>query len=195
MKEHIFNILTEAGYETVGSLMFALKTDANKVLGLPGIGSKAMQNIEEVLALLTFPEPEPEPVSESAPELVSESQPEVVKTDEPVAVAAPVMEPVTGDELSSGKKQAEAKKEARKAGEVVEDEEHAKDGVALDELFKMKPEIFQNAGGAEEELGGDKKKGKKGKKKAVELQFDENLGAVVGRKIHKRGEDAGNDWD
>ena len=36
MKEHIFNILTEAGFETVGSLMFAIKTDANKVLGLAG---------------------------------------------------------------------------------------------------------------------------------------------------------------
>jgi hypothetical protein len=72
-----------------------------------------------------------------------------------------------------------------------------KDGVALDELFKMKPEIFQNAGNnVEEETNGDKKKGKKGKKKAVELQFDEGLGTVVGRKIHKRGgDDTGNDWE
>ena len=30
MKEHIFNILTEAGFETVGSLMFAIKTDARQ---------------------------------------------------------------------------------------------------------------------------------------------------------------------
>ena len=57
IKEHIFNILTEAGFETVGNLMFALKTDANKVLGLAGIGSKAMQNIEESLAAIQFPEP------------------------------------------------------------------------------------------------------------------------------------------
>jgi hypothetical protein len=28
LKEHIFNILTEAGYETVGHLMFDMKTDA-----------------------------------------------------------------------------------------------------------------------------------------------------------------------
>lgn len=34
----------------------------------------------------------------------------------------------------------------------------------------------------------DGKKGKKGKKKGVELQFDEGLGAVVGRKKHKRGD-------
>jgi hypothetical protein len=182
MKEHVFNILTEAGFETVGSLMFALKADANKVLGLPGIGSKAMQNIEESLTALTFPEP----VVELAP------VPEPVKVEEPV-VAEIVAEPVIVEEIPSGKKQAEPKKDTKK---VVEDEEHAKDGVALDELFKMKPEIFQNAGNAEEEVSGDKKKGKKGKKKAIELEFDEGLGAVVGRKIHKRGsDDTGNDWE
>ena len=172
IKEHIFNILTEAGFETVGSLMFALKIDSNKVLGLAGIGSKAMQNIEESLAALTFPEP--------------------VKVEEP-AIAEAVVEPVTADEMPVSKKQTEAKEDAN-AKRVVEEEEHAKDGVSLDELFKMKPEIFQTTGAVEEDP--DKKKGKKGKKKAVELEFDEKLGTVVGRKIHKRGdEDATNDWE
>jgi len=176
MKEHIFNILTEAGFETVGSLMFAIKTDADKVLGLPGIGSKAMQNIEESLAAITFPEPE------------------AVKIEEPVA-AEIVAEPVQAEEIPVEKKQVEGKKEAKKVVEE-EEEELAKDGVALDELFKMKPEIFQNAGPVEEESSGDKKKGKKGKKKAVELEFDEGLGAVVGRKIHKRGDTTpDNDWE
>jgi len=180
LKEHIFNILTEAGFETVGSLLFALKTDANKVLGLAGIGSKAMQNIEEVVAALTFAESEPEPV----------------KMEEAAVapVAEVVAEPVKAEEAPVEKKQPEASAK-RDAKNVVEDEEHAKDGVALDELFKMKPEIFQNAGLVEEESS-DKKKGKKGKKKAVELQFDEGLGAVVGRKIHKRGDSAtDNDWE
>ena len=63
----------------------------------------------------------------------------------------------------------------------------------LDELFKMKPEIFQTAA---EDDSDDKKKaaGKKGKKKGVALEFDEDLGEVVGRKKHKRG-DGGNDWE
>ncbi len=52
----------------------------------------------------------------------------------------------------------------------------------------MKPEIFQAAGAAEED-DEEKKKGKKKKKKGVELVLDEDLGEVVGRKIHKRGED------
>jgi len=182
LKEHIFNILTEAGFETVGSLLFALKTDANKVLGLAGIGSKAMQNIEEVVAALTFAEPEPEPVKMEEPAAVATTAPEVAA------------EPVKAEETPVEKKQPEASAK-RDAKNVVEDEEHAKDGVALDELFKMKPEIFQNAGLVEEESS-DKKKGKKGKKKAVELQFDEGLGAVVGRKIHKRGDSAAdNDWE
>jgi transcription termination/antitermination protein NusA len=179
IKEHIFNILTEAGYETVGNLMFDMKTDANKVLGLAGIGSKAMQNIEETLGALSFPEPEPEaaPVSEEP------------VTAEVVAEA----EPVPAEELTDETKQAEGKKDAKKVVEE-EDDEHAKDGVSLDELFKMKPEIFQTTTAAEDDSA-DKKKGKKVKKKGVELQFDEKLGEVVGRKKHKRGDDdSSEDW-
>ena len=180
LKEHIFNILTESGYETVGQLIFAIKTDANKVLGLAGIGSKAMQNIEEVLAGLTFPEPEAEPVK--------------MELEAPVVAAEVVAEPVKAEEMPVEKKQVEGKKDTKRVVEE-EEEEHAKDGVALDELFKMKPEIFQNAGPVEEETS-DKKKGKKGKKKAVELEFDEGLGTVVGRKIHKRGDATpDNDWE
>ena len=176
MKEHVFNILVEAGFETVGDLMLALKSDANKVLGLPGVGPKAMQNIEESLAALKFPEPEPEPVkAEEAP------------------VAEAVAEPATAEEKPVAEKQAEAKKEAKKAVEAVEDE-HAKDGVSLDELFKMKPEIFQS-GEETDEDSGDKKKGKKKKKASVELVLDEDLGEVVGRKKHKRGDgDGGEEW-
>ena len=140
-----------------------------------------MQNIEEALGALSFPEPEPEP--------------EPIKAEEPV-VAEGLAEPVTGEEMSAEQKQADgnAKREASAKRVVEEENEHAKDGVSLDELFKMKPEIFQTTGVAEDESG-DKKKDKKGKKKAVELQFDEDLGTVVGRKIHKRGEDGGGeDW-
>ena len=181
IKEHVFNILTEAGFETVGNLMFALKMDPNQVLGLAGIGSKSMQNIEEALGALSFPEPEPEP--------------EPIKAEEPVLAEA-LAEPVTGEEMSAEQKQADgnAKREANAKRVIEEENEHAKDGVSLDELFKMKPEIFQTTGVAEDESS-DKKKDKKGKKKAVELQFDEDLGTVVGRKIHKRGEDGGGeDW-
>src|SRR5512139_2031492 len=60
LKEHVFNILVEAGYETIGDLMLALKLDENQVLGLAGVGPKAIQNMHEQLAAMVFPEPEVE---------------------------------------------------------------------------------------------------------------------------------------
>jgi N utilization substance protein A len=187
LKEHVFNILVEAGIDTVGALMMSMKMDTNKVLGLPGIGPKAITNIEERLAAIQFPEPAP---AETAPEPVAEvdAQPEAV------AVAAEVVEPVAVEEVPVVEKTTPAKKESKKSAEEPEDDEHAKDGVSLDDLFSMKPEIFQTPAGEEEESA-DKKKGKKGKKKSVELEFDEERGEVVGRKKHKRGDDPlGEDW-
>ena len=190
LKEHVFNILVEAGLDTVGALMMSMKMDANKVLGLPGIGPKAMTNIEERLAAIQFPEPAPaEPVAEAVTEPVAEAQVETpAQVEEPVAVAETAPAEVAPAEEKQGRKEPRGK-----GVEETEDDEH-KDGVSLDELFSMKPEIFQTPAGEEEESA-DKKKGKKGKKKSVELEFDEERGEVVGRKKHKRGDDAfGEDW-
>jgi N utilization substance protein A len=198
LKEHVFNILVEAGIDTVGGLMMSMKMDANRVLGLPGIGPKAMQNIDEQLAALKFPEPEPAAPAEPMPEPVAESQPQpIAEAATPVvAETAPVVvaEPAQVEEVPVVEKPAPAKKEPKgKVVEPEEDDEH-KDGVSLDELFSMKPEIFQTAT-REEDESGDKKKGKKGKKKSVELEFDEERGEVVGRKKHKRGDDElGEEW-
>jgi transcription termination/antitermination protein NusA len=185
LKEHVFNILTEAGFENIGDLMFSLKTDQNRVLGLPGIGSKAIQNIEETLAAINFPAPV---VEEAA---VVEEVPAA-----PVASEAVIEIPaIPGEEKPVSKKQAEAKKDAKRhAGEEPENE-FAKDGVSLEDLFKMKPETFQAP--ATDDDAEEKKKGKKVKKKGVALEFDEGLGAVVGRKKHKRGDDSttGEDWE
>src|SRR5512139_596142 len=194
LKEHVFNILVEAGIDNVGALMMSMKMDANKVLGLAGIGPKAITNIEERLAAIQFPEPEPTPV-EPAAEVVAEPVAEAEPQAQPeIPVVSAEAAPVQAAGALVEEKQAPAKKEPKgKVAEEPEDDEH-KDGVSLDELFSMKPEIFQTAGGEEEESA-DKKKGKKGKKKSVELEFDEERGEVVGRKKHKRGDgDFGEDW-
>ncbi|OGO38977.1 MAG: hypothetical protein A2Z03_03815 [Chloroflexi bacterium RBG_16_56_8] len=171
IKEHVFNILTEAGFESTGDLMLAMKADPNKVLGLAGVGPKAMQNIEEALAALTFPEPEPVAVEEAP------------AAEEPVEAEAV-------QEMPLEEPQAEVREEAQKVAAAEETEgELAKDGVSLDELFKIKPEIFQAAAVPEDEDEKGKKKDKKGKKKGVKLEYDEERGAVVGRKQHKRGGD------
>ncbi len=209
IKEHILNILTEAEFETVGDLMMALKIDPDKVLGLAGVGPKAMENIEEALAALTFPEPEPEPeavaeagtvVEEEAPAgeqvtepeavaeaPVAEEQVEVLAQEEaqPEAVAEGVAE-APGDEKAKEKKPKKKEEE-----ELTEDADLVKDDVSLDELFALK-EMFQTGRAPEEEeeeSDDKKKKGKKKKKKHVEIEYDEELGEVVARKKHKRGED------
>lgn len=203
LKDHVFNILTEAGYETVGGLMLKMTVDADSVLGLPGIGPKAIENIEESLAAVKFPEPPPaEPIvdvvseTEPQPEAQSEAQSEAQPEGQPEAVVdevveAPVAEeePVAAaEEIPVEEKQARAKKEPRKRDEEEPEDEGHKDGISLDELFAMKPEIFQSDETEDEEESRDKKKKKK-KKKSVALEYDEELGEVVARKKHKRGDD------
>ena len=170
LKEHVFNILVEAGYENIGNLMMSLKLDENKVLGLAGVGPKAIQNIQEQLAAIQFPEV---PVEVQAEAGITEEMP-VEQVAEPSAVDAPPLE-------------IENPAKVEKVEEETE-EENAKDGVSLDELFKLKPEIFQSPSGMDDDEAA-KKKGKKQKKKGVELVLDEELGEVVGHKKHKRGED------
>ena len=76
LKEHVFNILFEAEYESVGDLMMALQLDPDKVFDLPGIGPKAIENITEVLAGMDFPEIEIEEVVEEEAEAENEEEAE-----------------------------------------------------------------------------------------------------------------------
>jgi hypothetical protein len=179
LREHVFNILVEAGYENIGDLMLALKLDENKVLGLAGVGPKAIQNMHAQIAVMEFPElPVEVPAQAAAPEQPEPAEGQVVEGAQPQAEVAVAAELVDA---------AEKARPARTREEEEEVEaENAKDGVSLDELFQMKPEIFRSTAAEEEEA--EKKKAKK-KKKAVELVLDEELGEVVGLKKHKRGDD------
>jgi len=205
IKEHILNILTEAEFETVGDLMLALKVDPDKVLGLAGIGPKAIENIEESLVALTFPEPEPEPEpaaeTEEVPVSEDVAEPEAVvemPTEEAQEEALPQgqaeVQPEAVSEAEAVEVPAEEKvkekKRRKEEEEISEDSDLVKDDVSLDELFALK-EMFQTgrADEDEEEPSDGKKKGKKRKKKHVEIEYDEELGEVVARKKHKRGED------
>jgi N utilization substance protein A len=215
IKEHILNILTEAEYETVGDLILIMKVDPDKVLGLAGIGPKAIENIEESLAALTFPEPEPEPEPEVEEEVEAEGAEEEVPVAEQVAEPEAVAEaetPVAEEQVApSAEEEAQPevvaeevveasvdekvkKKKPRKKDEeeITEDDDLVKDDVSLDELFALK-EMFQTgrvSDDEEEEESVEKKgKSKKKKKKHVKMEYDEELGEVVARKKHKRGDD------
>jgi N utilization substance protein A len=186
LKEHIFNILTEGGYETIGDLMFALTLDENKVLGLAGVGPKAIESMREKMDATEFPEIPPEAAAPEATEVTGGLEAPPVEVEPVTAAEAAAVSPeaVPLAELSERGRGLAAR--AKELDQDVE-AENAKDGVSLDELFKMKPEIFRTTTPEEDEA--EKKKAKKQKSKGVELVLDEELGAVVGRKKHKRGDD------
>ena len=208
IKEHILNILTEAEFETIGDLMLSMKVDPDKVLGLAGIGPKAIENIEETLSGLTFPEPEPEPepVVEEAPVVEDAVEVEavdevLVETEQVEAQPEVVMEEVV--EIGLDEKVKEKKPRRKDEEEISEDDDLVKDDVSLDDLFALK-EMFQSGRSddvendiddTEEETSEKKSKGKKKKKKHIKLEYDEELGEVVAHKKYKRGsDDFGEDW-
>ena len=171
LPEHVYNILTEADYRTAGDLLLAMKLSPDRVLGLPGIGPKAMQAIHTAVAETTFVE---KPVSaEAVAEVVGESP-------APVEEAPVVVEAV-----------AEVVVDAEVPAPVVAAEDESEPEATFEELFKLRPESFTPA--VDDEAEKKDKKGKKGKK-AVEYEFDEERGEVVGRKKHKRGDDVFEDW-
>jgi N utilization substance protein A len=167
--EHVFNILTEAEYRTAGDLLLAMRLDPDKVLGLPGVGPKAMKAIEKAVAEATFEAPVTEqPVAEVA-EAVAEA---VAPVETATQVAA---EPEAAVEAPKAEGAVEVPV-------VAESEDSA--STSFEELFKLRPEIVAPVVDDDDEL----KKGKKKGKKSVEYQFDEARGEVVGRKKHKRGD-------
>jgi len=160
--EHVFNILTEAEYRTAGDLLLAMRLDADKVLGLPGIGPKAMKAIEKAVAEAKFEAPV---VEEATPES------EVAPAEAPVETATEAVAETNAETV------------AETPAEIASEETAP---VSFEELFKLRPEIINPVAEDDDELKKDKKD-KKGKK-SVEYQFDEDRGEVVGRKKHKRGD-------
>ena len=193
LPEHVFNILTEADYTTAGDLLLAMRLSPDKVLGLAGIGPKAIQAIEKAIHETKFG------VEEAPVEIVEPTPAEVAV---PVEAVAPAAESVLVAEIETPEVIAiEAAPEViavegtaveAPATEAPASGEEAAPEATFEELFKLRPESFKP--GAEEDDKGDKK-GKKGKK-SVEYQFDEDRGEVVGRKKHKRGDVdwTGEDW-
>lgn len=178
LADHINSTLLEAGILTVGDLAVQYRMDPDAILALQGVSPKVMADIQLILSDRRLLEtsldlapmgeaprepPAPEPMVES--EVESEPQPEM-------AIAEPESQAVVPQ------------------AEEVEEEELPAD---LDQIFALKPEVFNMEPGTEEESSDDDKKGsgKKKKKKHVEIEYDPDRDLVMVRKKHKRG---GEDW-
>ena len=117
LKEHVFNILFEAEYETVGDLMLALQLDPDKVFDLPGIGPKAIENITEVLAGMEFPEAVEESKTEVKIEEGKVAEVEVeVEQDikEDAVIEEGVAEKAASEDLERSREEEERKAEEEK---------------------------------------------------------------------------------
>lgn len=212
ISDRLHALLVEAGYITIGDVMLQLRLDSDAILGLNGVGPKSMQEIEEALAGLSIPEvpiaeeaaaPEAElaPLEEVVAEAVEmeaeayveEAAPEVGKVE---LVAEPgeeevveIVEAVVIPEVVV-EEPAEAISVELEAAEAKEEELPA----SLDELFTLKPEVFdvEVVDEEEEDETGDRKKKKKKKKKFVEMEYDPDKDAMIVKRKRKRD---GSDWE
>jgi N utilization substance protein A len=182
LTDHVYTILTEAEYRTVGNLMMAMKLNPDKVLGLAGIGPKSMEAIRTTLENVSFPEPELPvepvvPVMEVLPgtvvETPAENQEQMTEGAVPIKII-PESVPVDAEVVPLG------------TG-VTEELE----GKPLEEIFTLKPDMLRpvTTTTEEEEDDSDKKKDKKKKKKVVEVVYDEDLDKTIAKKKHKRGDE------
>ena len=210
LSERVHSLLTEAGYATIGDLMLQLQLDSDAILSLNGIGPKSMEEIEAALAKVSFPEaeviepvealplPEEPEVVEVAAEMAEPQAEVLLESAEMVAVETPTLEAAPVEALETAEVQAEpegaptAEVELVEAGEEKEEEIPA----TLDELFTLKPEVFDvdiaeiEDEDEEGETGTGKKKKKK--KKFVEMEYDPDKDVVIVKRKRKR---AGSEWD
>jgi len=220
LPDRVSSILTESNYFTVGSLMLQMKLDSDAILALNGIGPKAMEDIESALEEISFPEAveEAEPAEEIEIEVEAEAEPieeiaEVSETPEPQPedelVEAELVEPEAvveegAEEVSEPEIQVDEVIEVEVEAEEEEmlalpDEEDLP--ASLDEIFALKPEVFEaiptEDDEEEEEETGRKKKKKKKKKKFVEMEYDPDKDVVVVKRKRKRGgvDEWEDDWE
>ncbi len=199
------NILGGAGYTTVGDLMLQMELNQDVILALEGIGPKAMEEVEEVLSTISFPEPEVEP----EPELVEEEPKEVIEPaegdlaeleviEEPVTIEAEIQvaEIVSEESIEATAPEAEMVKEELEESEKTEEEPSS-----FDELFAIEPSAFEMDESLEYDEEDDEEqvrsKKKKKRKKYIEMEYDPDKDVVVVKKKRKRSgsEDWSDDWE
>lgn len=198
----VLNLLTEAGYETAGAVYEQMKLDEKKVLSLPGIGPKAVEEISEKLESYTYPEPEiVEVVEEPVVELEVEEIDEAVEPEEVVPTVAeeekaePAVEEIPEslelveeslEEETEVAKEEEPEVELREAQTTMA---AAFDAVADD--LKAFVDVQEESIEDEDELFTKADKGRKKQKKRV-VEYDPDTGEMVVKRRRKRRTE---DWD
>jgi N utilization substance protein A len=208
LSERIFDLLSSSGYETVGDLMFQLALDEDAVLGISGIGPKAMDEIKEKIGSITFPVPQ---VEETPVELEEVIVPEAEVPSEvsiPTIVETEAVKPVEAEGIQPALIEEETPVEEGIEPELVSEQPAAvltgegteeEKPIDFNEIFTLRPEILgvQEAGEEEEEEDLDEKgkKKKKKKKKFVEVVYDPDRDITLVKRKRKRGGGWEDDWN
>jgi N utilization substance protein A len=192
LSTRVLNLITEADYKTAGQVMEQLELDKDEILAIPGVGPKALKELQEKLTSYEYPEVEVEVHVEEIPEVEEEAGevPEVLElveapAEEPEPIEAPIEEPM------------EVGVEAEEQIEVEEEPEVLEPAATVEEVFETyadELEIVAAADeGAEEELfPSDEDKHAKRKKVSRVIEYDPDTGETIVKRRRKRGED---DWE
>ena len=205
-------LLGGEGFSTVGDLMYQLLLDSDIILGLNGMGPKALSEIQEALeayrASIPVEEtPEPEVVQAPEPELVQPAQ--VQEEEEPIAEMVAV--PEAPDEVSPVEMSEEtpldehlvvsqdlAAEETQPTGEIsavpaealqTASEDTEQQDVAFEDWATTIKEVAvgEEVQTEDEDDDSKDKKKKKGKKRVTEMEYDPDLDRMVVKRKHKKG--------
>ncbi|HEY44158.1 MAG TPA: transcription termination/antitermination protein NusA [Anaerolineae bacterium] len=193
LSTRVLNLLTQEGYLTAGQVMEQLELDEDKILALPGVGPKAMQELQKKLTTYEYPEVEVEVVVEEVPEVEEEvvEVPEVLEVleplpEEPQVSEAEIEEPV------------EVVVEAEEGLEVEEAPEALEPVATVEEVFDTYAEDLEaivtatEEGGEEEIFPFDEDKRMKRKKVSRVVEYDPDTGEMIVKRRRKRAEE---DWE
>jgi N utilization substance protein A len=179
-------ILSGEGFSTAGDLMLQLALDADVILGLNGIGPKAMEEIQETLENYEFPEPVvveevPEEVQEEeAEEAEAEVAAEAEEAEAPETEEAPEVEGEVLDETET-LEEAAVEEAAEPEVEVLETAaEFDTDGTSPDEDDEALDKLVK-----------DQKKKQTKKKAFRQVEYDPDRDVTIVKRRRKREAD---DW-
>jgi N utilization substance protein A len=195
---NISNLLVDAGYPTIGDLALQMNLNSDEILGLQGMGPKSLEEIKSALARSIYIKQEEkaeevveaaEPAAETIEPAAAEEAPVQAVEVQPAIETAQAVETVA-EEVKTGEPEVTP---VEKAGEEQAEEEYTG---TLDEIFALKPEVLKtDEAVSEEDEEGSDKKGKKHKKKHVEIVYDPDRDLMMVKKKHKRGDGEWGDWE
>jgi len=204
LTERITNLLVGSGNETVGDLIVQMELDSDAILALNGIGPKAMENIENALAEVTFPEPEIKEEDVEAEEVEQvEGEPEA---EEKVIDAGVVVKGEGAEAAITTEEPQVAKPEAvveidpvEEVGEVIQEETvagtKAEEEIdsSFEEILALEPDAFDVDMVEDEDQDEiETRKKKEKKKKFIEMEYDPDQDVVIVKRKRKRDEE---DWE